>query len=465
MCLGIDVACRAEHVASMADETGRLLWQQRRFRTTEAELVSLGDGIDPEDEFTVVLEPTRNAWVPVAAHFLARGHRVVLVPPERSADLRRYYSKHAKTDRLDSRILARLPLLHPEGLVGLSDLGPAQALKRAVRRRARLVADRTACHLRIACLLEMLGPGYLDTLGTGDYPKAALAVLARYGDPRALRRLGKARLVALMRRVSRGAWGEDKAGQLLDAAGEALRLWADGGLDFDELAWDLASEVRIGAAIEAELGHLEGRIARLYAEADPAGIFTSAPSVGPALGPGILGRLGDARRFGNLKGVRSFAGLVPTTEQSGTGERRSGITKAGDPGLRRDLYLAADRARRVDPQLAAKYHRLMTERGVHHTSAVCHVATTLLSRLAACWRNGERYVLRDVDGREITEGEGRAIVAERYLVPEEVRAARRCGRKAQRWKGRTGRRKKESTEAAPALDPSTTEPTQEALVS
>ncbi|MGH2738466.1 MAG: IS110 family transposase, partial [Actinomycetota bacterium] len=433
LCLGIDVACRAEHVASMADETGRLVWQQRRFHTTEADLVSLGDEIDPGGELTVVLEPTRNAWVPIAAHFLARGHRVVLVPPERSADLRRYYSKHAKTDGLDSRILARLPLLHPEGLVGLSDLGPAQALKRAVRRRARLVADRTACHLRIACLLEMLGPGYLETLGSGDYPKAALAVLARYGDPRALRRLGKARLVALMRRASRGAWGDDKAGQLLDAAGEALRLWRDGGLDLDELAWDLASEVRIGAAIDAELGHLEGRIARLYAEADPGGIFTSAPSVGPALGPGILGRLGDARRFGNLKGVRSFAGLVPTTEQSGTAERRSGITKAGDPGLRRDLYLAADRARRVDPQLAAKYHRLMTERGVHHTSAVCHVATTLLSRLAACWRKGEWYVLRDVDGREITEAEGRAIVAERYQVPEEVRAARRRGRKAQRW--------------------------------
>ena len=40
----------------------------------------------------------------------------MLVPPEQSADLRDYYSKHAKSDRLDSRMLARLPLLHPEGL-------------------------------------------------------------------------------------------------------------------------------------------------------------------------------------------------------------------------------------------------------------------------------------------------------------------------------------------------------------
>ena len=33
-----------------------------------------------------------------------------------SADLRNYYAKHVKTDRLDSQLLARLPMLHPEGL-------------------------------------------------------------------------------------------------------------------------------------------------------------------------------------------------------------------------------------------------------------------------------------------------------------------------------------------------------------
>ena len=36
-----------------------------------------------------------------------------MVPTTQSADLRAYYSKHAKNDRLDSKLLARLPLLHP----------------------------------------------------------------------------------------------------------------------------------------------------------------------------------------------------------------------------------------------------------------------------------------------------------------------------------------------------------------
>lgn len=63
-----------------------------------------------------IIEPTRNAWVPLAAWFRRHGATVVVVPPEQSADLRSYYNKHAKTDRLDSKMLARMPLLHPEGL-------------------------------------------------------------------------------------------------------------------------------------------------------------------------------------------------------------------------------------------------------------------------------------------------------------------------------------------------------------
>lgn len=92
----------------------------------------------------------------------------MLVPPEQAADLRRYYSKHVKNDRLDSRLLARLPLLHPEGLSPLEDLGSGGPLKRAVRRRARFQEDRTAAHNRIAALRELLGPSYLRVLGEGD---------------------------------------------------------------------------------------------------------------------------------------------------------------------------------------------------------------------------------------------------------------------------------------------------------
>jgi transposase len=115
--IGIDVAVRAAHQASLADGQGAFLFTGHRFSTDPSELEVLWSRL-PEgaDEVVVIMEPTRNAWVPLASWFRGRGARVVMVPPERSADLRAYYSKHTKTDRLDSRVLARLPLLHPEGL-------------------------------------------------------------------------------------------------------------------------------------------------------------------------------------------------------------------------------------------------------------------------------------------------------------------------------------------------------------
>ncbi len=82
-------------------------------------------------------------------------------PPEWSADLRRYYAKHTKNDRLDSHVLARLPLLHPDGLNLVDSLGPADALKRAVRRRVKLVEYRLASRQRLD---SMLGRGYFTII-------------------------------------------------------------------------------------------------------------------------------------------------------------------------------------------------------------------------------------------------------------------------------------------------------------
>jgi transposase len=453
--VGIDVACRAHHQASATDETGEFLWSGWRFRTTAAELESLWAKVPDGAEVTVIMEPTRNAWVPLTAWLKARGATVVLVAPERSADLRDYYAKHTKTDRLDSRMLARLPLLHPEGLEPVDGLGPADTLKRTVRRRWSLVQRRHGCSQRLDALVELLGPAYGDVLGTGDYSDSALAVLERYGDPRALRRLGRRRLSELLIRVSRGHFREAKADDLLAAADEALQLWAAGGLDFAELAADVAGEIRVMRALGVEIAALDARIESHYHQADPTGIVVSTPGLGVTLAAGILGRFGDLDRFANLSGVRSFTGLVPKIDQSGNSHGHGGPTKAGDPGLRMTLFLAADHVRRVDPQMAAKYHRLIVEQGKHHDSALCHLAATLATRIAACWRRREPYVLRDVDGRTITEPEGREIVADRYRIPDNVREARRRANKAKQLKGRTSQRSQKSTKAAPATGPST----------
>jgi hypothetical protein len=133
-------------------------------------------------------------------------------------------------------------------------------------------------------------------------------------------------------------------------------------------------------------------------------------------------------------------------DASGVSGRHGPPTKRGDALLREALFIAANQARRLDPTLAAKYHRLMVHSGKHHNSALCHIATTLLTRVAACWNSQTPYQLRDVDGRPVTKAEARAIIAERYQIPDEIRRARTTTG--------TSRRSKES-QRAPSTGPST----------
>ena len=458
--LGIDVASRAAHQASLADESGRFLWSGHRFRTAAEDLERLWAMLPErgaDAEVLVILEPTRNAWVPLAAWFRRRGARVVLVPPERSADLRDYYHKHTKSDRLDSRLLARLPLLHPEGLHDEHGLGPGDPLRRATRLRQSLVKRRTKSLARLDALLELLGPKWLEAFGERLANKTPLRFLAAgYACPDTVKRLGRARLGRFLYRHSRGQWGAEQAAALLGAAEETLALWED-AFDFDQLAEDIAVESRLALTLTNEVAALDERIALLLEEADPAAIVTSAPGVGAVTGAQILARLGDPNRFRSLAGVRSFSGLVPSLNASGVSGRHGRPTRRGDAALREAIFIAADHARRIDPTLAARYQRLMVSAGKHHNSAVCHIAATLLTRIVACWRRGERYVIRDCDGRPVSVAEGRSIVAERYSVPAEVRRQRLGSRSGTRK--RTGRRGQESQSApAPARPLPTLQP-------
>jgi hypothetical protein len=90
----------------------------------------------------------------------------------------------------------------------------------------------------------------------------------------------------------------------------------------------------------------------------------------------------------------------------------------------------------------------MVENGKHHNSALCHIATALLTRVVACWRAQTAYQLRDVDGQLVTAQEARTIIAARYTIPDHVRRTRTTTTG-------TGRRSKES-QSAPSTDPSNT---------
>ena len=73
----------------------------------------------------------------------------------------------------------------------------------------------------------------------------------------------------------------------------------------------------------------------------------------------------------------------------------------------------------------------MTERGGSHIKALCVVAANLAKRVWAVLQRGEPYRLRDTDGRPVSADEAKAIIADRWAVPEDVCRRRRGCKRAQ----------------------------------
>lgn len=435
--LGIDLACKASHQASLVRSDGQVVWKGRRFTTRAEQLQGLWEqvlraGGGPGGlEVVVVMEPTGNSWVPVKAWLRARGARVSLVPTTQSAALRAYYQRYAKNDKLDSMVLARLPLHHGTELGEHVGDGPGDPLRRLVRLRVGTVKKITVSGQRIDAQLQLLGPCWAEALGT-DLGAAALTLLTRgYTDPQRLLRPGLARLAALLAKASRGHRRHEKATELIAAARESLALWdsRDGsyGIDFAELATDIATEAATMVYHRGQLRQLEARMVPLAQAGDPDQIIASVPGVGPVLRAVLAARLGDIDRFHSLAAVRAFTGLVPKENSSGTVVHQHGLTKAGDPLLREALFRAADGARKSDPQLAATYQRLI-HAGRHHNSALCHIATRLVTRIGSCLKTRQRYQIRDLDNTPITTERGKQIVAERFTIDPGLRTAARTRR-------------------------------------
>jgi transposase len=212
----------------------------------------------------------------------------------------------------------------------------------------------------------------------------------------------------------------------LKAAALETRLLHGGTIDFAYLQMEVAIEVDRMRLIEQHLSELRGEIEVLYGKLHPSDALRTIPGIGDALAPLVLGVLHEARRFTGLHQLRGFCGMFPRTNSSGGADQPGqAITQSGNNRIKRALYLAADAARRIDPGLAEVYWRLMVRKGHHHKQALCAVATRLVNRIGKVLRTGEDYELRDTDGTPISIAQGKAIVAERFSVPAEIRNARR----------------------------------------
>lgn len=432
--VGIDLAIRGDHVARILDD-GRPHGKPIRFRLTSDSLASLvtrlQDGMSPGSSITAVMEPTGMSWFPVA-HWLRRaGIKIIRVKGQRVRALRRYLSEHTKTDAADAYVLGAIPLFGgvPADPVYLPDAA-RHALQRLTRQRERLEDEVSAIKRRLIDLMRWACPA-LEAVLPDFRTNLSLAVLHDLLDPA---QIIKARRTTLLRFVAENASGNHPhsgpfAETLVDglkaAAAETQRLHGS-AVDFTLLQLEVALEIDRLRQLETQLRQLGQEIEVLYGQLHPSNALRSIPGIGAALGPLVLGVLHEAGRFAGLHQLRGFCGLFPRTNSSGGADQPGqAITQSGNNRIKRALYLAADAARRIDPELAAVYWRLMVRKGHHHKQALCAVATRLANRIGRVLRTGEAYELRDTDGTPITVAQGKIVVAERFAIPVEIRNARR----------------------------------------
>lgn len=426
--VGIDLGIASAHTVRVLDGEGNTVCKRRAWPNidslAEVEAAALA-GCPAGTRLEVVMEPTGPAWLPLAVFFGARGHVVHRVSSAKAADLRRFLSRHTKTNGIDADTLARLPLFDPAGLQPLELAGAERAaLDRRVRACDRLTRAGAGHKRRIKDLVRQLMP---MTPLRGDLGVADLAVLERFADPNALVKVGVKRLSAVIAKASNHHQGAERARQWLDAAHAAIELYAGHpAVAFADLAAEVASEVRLLRATQAELAAHAAEREAAYRWVDPAGLARSLPGLVDVGGPALVATMGDPRRFAKAKQFRSFTGLVPKASETGETDRKGQpMSKAGSSLLRTTLVRAADHARKADPQLARVYYVQMVERGKDHLGALCVVAAHLAERAWAVMERAMPYVICDTDGRPVSPEEAKAIIADYWTVPEEVRARRR----------------------------------------
>lgn len=440
--IGIDLAVKGAHKAMVADETGRFVSKLVTFHTDVRDLEKLlatarRDG--NQEVVKVVMEPTGMAWFPLAAYF-ARQENVntYLVNTQQVADLRRFYKRHAKSDRIDCRLLARLPLINGENIHELVLPGAkGQACQRGCRQLSRMEDEMTAVKNRIRAIDRFAWPG-LDELVFSDLQSlSARWFRQNWYNPVKVISAGTAGIRQCWRATvvdpgDTGDWIEP----LILLAERIVGLYgADHHyLDFDLLQEEILREQDLLIRLEQTSHTLRLKTVRkLYRKLHPSRNLETIKGVGQDSAAVYVSEINDPYRFASNRLFRGWHGLVPDSRQSGNSEAKGlHITKAGPDLIKKYAYLDADVARQWDPQIAAIYYDQMVNKGKHHNQAVCTCATHLLDRVLVVLREDKPYELRDTVGSPVSVEQARAIVAQKYKVPEEIRIRNnKIGRKQQ----------------------------------
>lgn len=153
---------------------------------------------------------------------------------------------------------------------------------------------------------------------------------------------------------------------------------------------ELKHTIKLIQELTAEIDEIEAAIKQIMDEEIHSPILT-IPGISYRMGAMILAEIGDFSRFDSADQILAYAGMSPSTYQSGQLDNcHSHMEKRGSRYLRYALYNATKYVCHWDNSFGAYLQKKRSE-GKHYNVALSHAAKKLVRLIFAMEKSGRTY--------------------------------------------------------------------------
>jgi transposase len=259
-----------------------------------------------------------------------------------------------------------------------------EELKSLTRYRFDKVRERAKLKQSVSRLVTILFPE-LEKLVSSLHLASVYALLIEFPGAKQVAGAHLTHLKAILSDASKGRYGRDMAVTLRDAARCSV------GSVMPAKSLELQHTIRLIRELDAEIEDIETAIQSMMDEMQSP--ITTIPGIGVRMGAMILAEIGDFSRFDSPDKILAYAGMSPSTYQSGQlslSGPYSHMEKRGSRYLRYALYNATKYVCLWDPAFAAYLAKKRGE-GKHYNVALSHAAKKLVRLICALEKSQQSY--------------------------------------------------------------------------
>ena len=384
--IGIDVA-KDKHDCFITNIEGEVLFKPFTipnnldgFNDLFQKICSVSDDFS---EIKVGLEATGHYNFNLLGFLVDKGLPTFVINPLHTNLYRKSLSlRQTKTDKVDAHTIA-LMMMSGVNLQSYSDTSyHNEELKSLTRYRFDKVKERAKLKTSISRLVTILFPE-LETLVPSLHLVSVYTLLAEFPGASAIAQAHLTRLSHLLEVASRGRYGKETAILFRNAARQSI------GLNLQAKSLELKHTIKLIRELDDEIAEIEASIKSIV-DAMHSPIL-SIPGISYRMGAMILAEIGDFSRFNSPDKILAYAGLSPSTYQSGQLDSSySHMEKRGSRYLRYALFNATKFVCIWDDTFAAYLARKRAE-GKHYNVAISHAAKKLVRIIYQLEKSGQKY--------------------------------------------------------------------------